>query len=70
MSTIFKYLCNVDIYMSFIEKQKHGKHFYYYLVKNVRITPIKTKKLRIFLGREIPNKSKLQMYFVELRKRH
>ncbi|MDE1865112.1 MAG: Fic family protein [Candidatus Micrarchaeota archaeon] len=55
--------------MSFIEKQRHGKHFYYYLVKNVRITPAKTKKLRIFLGRELPQKEELQKYFVELEKK-
>jgi len=69
MSTRFKYLYTVDIYMSFIEKQRHGKHFYYYLVKSVRITPIKAKKLRIFLGREIPKQEELQKYFVELEKR-
>lgn len=69
MSTIFKYLCTVDIYMSFIEKQRHGKHFYYYLVKNVRVTPIKAKKLRIFLGRIIPKQDELQKYFVELEKK-
>ena len=69
MSTIFKYLYIVDIYMSFIEKQRHGKHFYYYLVKNVRITPVKAKKLRIFLGRKIPKQDELQKYFVELEKK-
>ncbi|MHB1830470.1 MAG: Fic family protein [Candidatus Micrarchaeaceae archaeon] len=55
--------------MSFIEKQSHGKHIYYYLVKNVRITPTKIKKLRVFLGREVPNQHELQKYFVELEKR-
>lgn len=55
--------------MSFIEKQRHGKHFYYYLVKNVRITPIKVRKLRVFLGREIPKHDELQKYFVDLEKR-
>jgi len=55
--------------MSFIEKQRHGKHSYFYLVKNVRITPTKVKKLRIFLGREIPKQGELQKYFVELEKR-
>jgi len=68
MSTIFKYLFNVDIYMSFIEKQRHGKHIYYYLVKNIRITPTKLKKLRVFLGRELPKTEELQKYFVELEK--
>lgn len=55
--------------MSFIEKQRHGKHLYYYLVKNVRIAPAKAKKLRIFLGREIPKKEELQKYFIELEKK-
>ena len=55
--------------MSFIEKQRHGKHLYYYLVKNVRITPTKTKKLRIFLGRELPKNEELQKYFMELEKK-
>ncbi|VVB77339.1 Fic/DOC family protein [uncultured archaeon] len=55
--------------MSFIEKQRHGKHFYYYLVKNVRVTPTKAKKLRIFLGRRVPRRDELQKYFVELEKR-
>ena len=55
--------------MSFIEKQKHGKYFYYYLVKNVRITPTKVRKLRVFLGRKVPKHDDLQKYFVELEKR-
>jgi len=55
--------------MSFIEKQRHGEHFYFYLVKNIRVTPTKVKKLRIFLGREIPKHIELQKYFVELEKR-
>lgn len=69
MSTKLKYLYIVDIYMSFIEKQRHGKHFYYYLVKSIRITPVKAKRLRIFLGREIPKHDELQKYFVELEKK-
>ena len=54
--------------MSFIEKQRHGKHSYFYLVKNVRISPAKIKKLRIWLGREIPKQDQLQKYFVEIEK--
>ena len=69
MTTIFKYVIIVDIYMSFIEKQRHGKHFYYYLVKNVRVSPAKVKKIRIFLGREVPRHDTLQRYFVELERR-
>jgi len=55
--------------MSFIEKQRHGKHFYYYLVKNFRTTPTKIRKLRVFLGREIPKHDELQKYFLELEKK-
>ncbi|MDE1856850.1 MAG: Fic family protein [Candidatus Micrarchaeota archaeon] len=55
--------------MSFIEKQRHGGHFYYYLAKNVRVSPTKTRRLRIFLGREVPKHDQLQRYFVELEKR-
>jgi Fic family protein len=55
--------------MSFIERQKHGGHSYYYLVKNIRVTPTNVKKLRIFLGREIPKQVELQKHFVELEKR-
>lgn len=55
--------------MSFIEKQKHGKHSYFYAVKNVRTGPNKVKKIRIWLGREIPKKGDLQRYFVELEKK-
>ena len=29
--------------MSFIEKQSDGGHTYYYLVKNVRVTPTKAR---------------------------
>ena len=55
--------------MSFIEKQKHGKYAYFYLVKNVRVSPTKVKKLRIWLGREIPKQDQLQKHFVEIEKR-
>jgi len=55
--------------MSFIEKQRHGKHFYYYLVKNFRTTPTKVRKLRVFLGREIPKHDELQKYFLGLEKK-
>ncbi len=69
MSTKLKYLSVVDIYMSFIEKQRHGKHYYYYLVKNVRISPTKAKKVRIFLGRDVPKHDELQKFFLEIEKK-
>jgi Fic family protein len=52
--------------MSFIEKQVHGKHYYYYLAKSVRVSPVKVKKIRVFLGRKIPAHDELQLRFVEL----
>ncbi len=55
--------------MSFIEKQRHGNSFYYYLVKNVRISPSKIKKVRIFLGKEVPPHEKLQLLFKEIEKK-
>ncbi len=55
--------------MSFIEKQRHGKYSYFYLVKNIRVSPTKVKKLRVWLGREVPKQDELQKYFVELEKR-
>ncbi len=55
--------------MSFIEKQRHGNGFYYYLVKNVRISPTKLKKVRIFLGKEVPSHEKLQQLFKEIEKK-
>ena len=55
--------------MTFIEKQHHEGHDYFYLVKNVRIGPAKVKKLRIFLGREIPNQEELRKFYLELEKR-
>ncbi len=69
MSTKLKYFNVVDIYMSFIEKQRHGEHYYYYLVKNVRISNTKAKKVRIFLGREVPKYEELQKYFLEIEKK-
>lgn len=55
--------------MSFIEKQRHGNGFYYYLVKNVRISPSVVKKVRIFLGKEVPSHDKLQLLFKEIEKK-
>ncbi|MBU1682136.1 Fic family protein [Candidatus Micrarchaeota archaeon] len=55
--------------MSFIEKQRHGDNFYYYLVKNVRMSPTVVKKVRIFLGKKIPPHEKLQGLFKEIEKK-
>lgn len=55
--------------MSFIEKQRHGNGFYYYLVKNVRISPSEVKKVRIFLGKEVPSQDRLQQLFKEIERK-
>lgn len=69
MTTIFINIKVVAIYMSFIEKQKHGDKFYYYLVKNVRISPTIVKKVRIFLGNKVPPDEELQKLFKEIEKK-
>ena len=55
--------------MSFIEKQRHGNYEYYYLVKNVRISPTEVKKYRIFLGRAIPKNEVLRNHMLSLEKK-
>ncbi|MFH1222195.1 MAG: Fic family protein [Candidatus Micrarchaeota archaeon] len=55
--------------MAFIEKQRHGRGHYYYLVKNVRISPTVVKKVRIFLGKEVPPHDKLQVLFREIERK-
>jgi len=58
-----------EMHMSFIEKQKHGKHTYYYLVKSFRVSPEKVKKVRIFLGPAMPSKEKLREMLIEIEKK-
>ncbi len=55
--------------MAFIEKQRHGKHAYYYLVKSVRLSPAKVRKVRVFLGRSVPPHESLQAFFSELERK-
>ncbi len=55
--------------MAFIERQRHGKRDYFYLVKSVRVSPAKVRKVRIFLGREVPAHEGLQKRFRELEKK-
>ncbi len=55
--------------MAFIEKQRHGNHDYYYLVKSIRLSPAKVKRVRVFLGRKVPAHDELQEYFKELEKK-
>ncbi len=52
--------------MTFVEKQRHGAHYYYYLVRSIRVSPTRVKKIRIFLGRRIPPHEELQQFFREL----
>lgn len=47
----------------------HGKHEYYYLVKNIRISPTEVRKFRIFLGRGVPEKEVMERHIKELEKR-
>ncbi len=54
--------------MSFIEKQRHGNHYYYYLVKNVRLPHNKIRKFRISLGRNLPSKEEIQKAAAKLEK--
>ncbi len=46
--------------MPFIEKQRHGDHTYFYLVKSVRVSPTTVRKVRVFLGREMPSKERMR----------
>lgn len=52
--------------MAYIEKQRHGNHDYYYLVRSVRLEGGKVKKVRVFLGRKVPQHGKLQELFRKL----
>lgn len=55
--------------MAYVEKQRHGKRDYYYLVKSVRDASGKVKKVRVMLGRSVPTHDKLQEYFKMLEKK-
>ncbi|MFH1246801.1 MAG: Fic family protein [Candidatus Micrarchaeota archaeon] len=55
--------------MSYVEKQRHGNHDYFYLVKSIRVSPTSVKKIKIFLGRQMPAHSELQKRFAELEKK-
>jgi len=55
--------------MAFVEKQRHGKRDYYYLVKTVRLSPTKFKKVRVLLGRKVPGHAELQRRFAELERK-
>jgi len=66
MTTYIINFYSVDIHMAYIEKQRHGKHDYYYLVKSVRDETGKVKKVRVFLGRQVPAHKKLIEFFAVL----
>lgn len=53
----------------FIERQRHGGHDYYYLARSVRTSPTEVRKVRLFLGREVPPRSKLPELFRELERK-
>lgn len=69
MTTIIISILNVDIHMAYVEKQRHGRHDYYYLVKSVRAAGGKVKKARIFMGRKMPAHGKLQELFARLERK-
>ncbi len=55
--------------MPFIEKQRHGDHTYFYLVKSVRVSPTKVRKVRNFLGRDLPPKERIQELLEQLERK-
>jgi len=55
--------------MTFIEKQRHGNHDYYYLVKSIRVAPNSVRKARIFLGQKVPDKERLEGTLIELERK-
>jgi len=69
MTTNIINIACVDIHMAYVEKQRHGKHDYYYLVKSVRAAGGKVKKVRVFAGREMPVHAKLQELFARLERK-
>lgn len=55
--------------MAYIEKQRHANHTYYYLVKSVRLSSTTVRKVRIFLGRRVPSRDRLQEILLALEKK-
>lgn len=55
--------------MPFIEKQRHGDHTYFYLVKSVRVSPTKVRKVRVFLGRGLPSEELMRKKLLQLERR-
>jgi Fic family protein len=52
--------------MAYVETLKQGKKEYYYLTKNIRISPDKWKKVRIFIGDKKPSKEAISKYAKEV----
>lgn len=55
--------------MTYLEIIKRGKKKYYYLTKNIRISPIKWKKIRIYIGDKQPSKKNISRYSKEIEKK-
>ncbi len=55
--------------MPFVEKQRHGGHTYLYLVKSVRTSPTHVRKVRVFLGRELPSPEKMREMLRQLERK-
>ena len=55
--------------MAYIEKQRHGKHDYYYAAKSIRMSAGKVRKVRLFIGRKLPDPEALGRLFAKLEKK-
>ncbi len=55
--------------MTYLELIKRGKKEYYYLTKNIRISPNKWKKIRIYIGDKKPNRKDINKHAKEIEKK-
>ncbi|MFA5887361.1 MAG: Fic family protein [Candidatus Nanoarchaeia archaeon] len=55
--------------MSYIETTRQGNKTYYYLTKNIRISPVKWKKIRVFLGDKKPSDKELSQLAGKIEKK-
>lgn len=55
--------------MTYVETIKRGNKEYYYLTKNLRVSPTQWKKIRIYIGDKKPTKSEIQNYAGQIEKR-
>ncbi|MDD4878254.1 MAG: Fic family protein [Candidatus Nanoarchaeia archaeon] len=55
--------------MSYIETTRQGNKKYFYLTKNIRISPVKWKKIRLFLGDKKPSNKELSVLAGKIEKK-